>query len=824
MLGHRTNSRAPRAALALAAAVALAVCAAPVASYAAEGTDVADELLEHLYVPDGVRRGEFVDEDGNPLGPSPVYSEIAADSGISAYATLPASFDLRDQGAVTSVKNQYRWQDCWVFGSVGSLESNLIMQGRATADIDLSELQLTAVRRSTPSQEALDRLGASSQTGEGIEPLSENLDVSAPYGSYAGISPENLFLLCPGYVYEPADAIFSGMAPVSEEDAPFRGELDESGKPLDETVEYLSKGYDYYGCIQVPDGSSSWKLDDPYADDPEYWLDASLHLGSLATKQTDEDGWYVSAEPNWDAAERVKSALMQNGAVSLSLRTAGSVGNYDNLYYNADQGAQYVYHPSGTTHIVTLVGWDDTYPASNFDTGDWRGQTPPGDGAWIIKDSYGTGSDNPYPCKSGYQESGYRYVSYYDMGLGPTTQLIAGDDYETSDIVLQYDLTGTSDYSDELLFDQQAACANVFTAEEDMLLEATTVSAAVNNSRAHVEVYLLDASAQNPTDGELVAEKTEVLACAGRYRVELDDPVVLRAGQRFSIVEEVSAEVDDEQTGSVITTWYLSFEGGADRSTAIDAGSTYVVNAKSNRGESYVMTNGAWADATTLNESDLPAPGQSYGNATIKAYGSELESALPFSDVSVDTPHLEDILWLAETGISTGWKEDDGTVTFRGMSPVVRQDMAAFLHRLADHEGASFDESEELEFSDVSESTPHFRDILWLAATGISEGWEEGGSRVFRSMNEIVRQDMAAFLYRLAGSPKYEPTDEDRAYFSDVDESTPHYREVLWLYSTGVSEGWDEEDGTHTFRGMDTVKRQDMAAFLHRMSEKGLVG
>ena len=195
-----------------------------------------------------------------------------------------------------------------------------------------------------------------------------------------------------------------------------------------------------------------------------------------------------------------------------------------------------------------------------------------------------------------------------------------------------------------------------------------------------------------------------------------------------------------------------------------------------------------------------------------------------FSDVTAETPHVEDILWLEQTGISTGWEEEDGTVTFRGMSPVVRQDMAAFLYRLAgspDYEPTAEDMAY---FSDVDGDTPHFREVLWLAATGISEGWEEGDSRVFRGMSEIVRQDMAAFLYRLAGSPDYEPTAEDMAYFSDVDESTPHYREVLWLYSTGVSEGWEEKDGSHTFRGMDTVKRQDMAAFLHRMSERGLVG
>ena len=93
------------------------------------------------------------------------------------------------------------------------------------------------------------------------------------------------------------------------------------------------------------------------------------------------------------------------------------------------------------------------------------------------------------------------------------------------------------------------------------------------------------------------------------------------------------------------------------------------------------------------------------------------------------------------------------------------------------------------------------------------------GSREFRGMDTVRRQDMAAFLYRLAGSPEFEPTAEDMAYFSDVDESTPHYREVLWLASTGVSEGWLMPDGSREFRGMSEVVRQDMAAFLRRMAE-----
>ena len=53
---------------------------------------------------------------------------------------------------------------------------------------------------------------------------------------------------------------------------------------------------------------------------------------------------------------------------------------------------------------------------------------------------------------------------------------------------------------------------------------------------------------------------------------------------------------------------------------------------------------------------------------------------LAFGDVTAKTDHHEDIWWLAKTGISTGFP--DGT--FRGMSPVARQDMAAFLKRLHD--------------------------------------------------------------------------------------------------------------------------------------------
>ncbi len=195
-----------------------------------------------------------------------------------------------------------------------------------------------------------------------------------------------------------------------------------------------------------------------------------------------------------------------------------------------------------------------------------------------------------------------------------------------------------------------------------------------------------------------------------------------------------------------------------------------------------------------------------------------------FTDVGAQTPHGDDVVWMYETGISTGWLSSDGTRTFRPLSFIVRQDMAAFLYRLAGSPDFTPNESDTHFFSDVTPDTPHAIEVWWLAHEGISTGWVEGnGSRTFRPMNTVVRQDMAAFLYRLSGSPEFDLEEEDTAIFTDVTSSTPHASEIWWLSSSGISTGWIEADGSRTFRPMNTIVRQDVAAFLHRMHSNDLV-
>lgn len=121
-------------------------------------------------------------------------------------------------------------------------------------------------------------------------------------------------------------------------------------------------------------------------------------------------------------------------------------------------------------------------------------------------------------------------------------------------------------------------------------------------------------------------------------------------------------------------------------------------------------------------------------------------------------------------------------------------------------------------FSDVSSSTAHSADIEWLKQAGITTGYDDG---TFKPTANVNRQDMAAFLRRLAKSNNvsdattWKPSAEDWSKFKDVNQSSPHAEDVLWLAHAGITTGY----GDGTFQGGATVQRQDMAAFLRRLAK-----
>jgi hypothetical protein len=185
---------------------------------------------------------------------------------------------------------------------------------------------------------------------------------------------------------------------------------------------------------------------------------------------------------------------------------------------------------------------------------------------------------------------------------------------------------------------------------------------------------------------------------------------------------------------------------------------------------------------------------------------------ITFSDVTSANPFADDIYWLVDNGITTGYA--DGT--FRPGAVVTRQAMAAFVYRLGTGgDGKPVCDSEsERTFTDVDAGNPFCGEIEALADWGVVHGYADGG---FHPGAPISRQAMAAFLYRFAvGGEGQDPTcDPDTARaFSDVAATNPFCGVIEWMAEANITRGY----GDGTFRPGRDMSRQAMAAMLHRLA------
>lgn len=120
-------------------------------------------------------------------------------------------------------------------------------------------------------------------------------------------------------------------------------------------------------------------------------------------------------------------------------------------------------------------------------------------------------------------------------------------------------------------------------------------------------------------------------------------------------------------------------------------------------------------------------------------------------------------------------------------------------------------------FADVDQWHPFYANIEWAAATGISVGSPNpaGGKPVFSAAENVSRQAMAAFIYRLSGETYAAPA---VATFVDVPVGSPFYVAVEWMASKRITVGTPVGDGTLVFKPEDPVERYVMALFLARYS------
>ncbi len=296
--------------------------------------------------------------------------------------------------------------------------------------------------------------------------------------------------------------------------------------------------------------------------------------------------------------DAVKNAVMQHGAVFMAYY-------HSSAYYNSTHKSYY--YPGGwnPNHAVAIVGWDDDYPAGNFNT------TAPGNGAFIVRNSWGTG----------WGDSGYFYMSYYDTQCGWFVVFAKAESAANYEKIYQYDPYGwVGSYNSPW-------AANVFSrGGSNERLDAVGLYTPAVNMTYEVRIYLNPTS--GPTGGTLATTQTGTYAYSGFHTVRLANPVSLGGTDtRFAV--------------------WVKMTGASYPSVAEYRISNYCSAVSAAPDQSYYSLDGSsWTDLTFANPT---------ANFCIKAYSSSGGPNTPPTDptsviISPSSPKTTDDLTVAASG------------------------------------------------------------------------------------------------------------------------------------------------------------------------------
>lgn len=219
---------------------------------------------------------------------------------------------------------------------------------------------------------------------------------------------------------------------------------------------------------------------------------------------------------NKENTDTIKQMIMEYGSMAIAYYSSNSYA-----YDNPENDCYYYNGVPTSNHAVQVVGWDDTFSKDNFST------TPPGDGAWLIKNSWGEE-------RSDCAQYGYFWISYYDTSISDNFFAYICEKADNYDNIYQYD--GAAGYR----YIRTNYVANVYTAKANAdgieKIEAVGIGNWDNGINYTVEIYTDLTDDADPASGTKVASQKGSLAYSGYHTIPLNEPVYIGEGEKFSVV------------------------------------------------------------------------------------------------------------------------------------------------------------------------------------------------------------------------------------------------------------------------------------------------
>lgn len=313
--------------------------------------------------------------------------------------------------------------------------------------------------------------------------------------------------------------------------------------------------------------------------------------------------------------DSAKKLIMEYGAVGIAYASERNSSTYNSTYK-----AYYNSATKSSNHEIVVVGWDDDFSASKFV------QTPEGNGAWLCRNSWNTGStidDMDY--------NSYFWMSYYEKTLVNAAYAFDVETVNNYDNVYFYDnglFDGNFTAGPNGMYSVPDRFANVFTAKASKditkdnsgvkgeYIRAAGVGIGYTNIPYTVKVYTNLKDSANPCSGTLETHATTkgTTTYAGYYTIPLESPVFVKEGEKFAIVLEMTGK--DGQ--------YISYERSSSMSGSVSCGanlSYYTIKSDCSAayGESFYYFGGKWTDNATQ---------YNMGNFRIKAYTTNITNLI----------------------------------------------------------------------------------------------------------------------------------------------------------------------------------------------------
>jgi C1A family cysteine protease len=256
-------------------------------------------------------------------------------------------------------------------------------------------------------------------------------------------------------------------------------------------------------------GGPIFETDDPY-------IYAAAEFAELKAKKHVQNVIFLPPRVSSLDNDYHKTVVATFGAIFVSMNWVDSEWNdtYDSFYNNG------ITSPPGP-HAVCIVGWDDNFPASQFNV------TAPGNGAFIVRNSWGPS----------WGDSGYFYVSYYDTEFARRSYSgsFLAESANNYSGVFQYDPLGWVAQIGYGSPYESAWGANIFTAPVKSTISAVGFQVVSSNCSYEIYVYT-GVAAGKPRSGSLKASTAGSETLPGFYTIPLPNTVSVAAAQKFSVV------------------------------------------------------------------------------------------------------------------------------------------------------------------------------------------------------------------------------------------------------------------------------------------------